>query len=414
MLLPRAFCGEHLADVHHSARSVTSRVAKVRFAILPGYGRAGGDVTLSRSWPSQSDSQVCLFVTTSSPALENCRFLRAVRGEPTDTVPVWIMRQAGRYLPEYMAVREKVTFMELCKTPALAAEVTVTAQRVLGVDAAILFADLLPILEPMGFDLEYQKGEGPIIHNPLGRESDVAAAVDRVRPIEDVSIFEYVFEAVRLIRKELAPDIPLLGFAGCPFTLASYAIEGGGSKNYIKTKTLMWTDRGAWDALLSRLVDSVARYLRAQINHGCQAVQIFDSWAGCLSPSDYREFVLPHTARLIAEVAPHAPVINFLTGNPALLGLQNEAGGNVLGIDWRVDLAEAKRLAGPGRAVQGNLDPIVLYADRKAIETQAGRVLDAGGRRGHIFNLGHGVLPDVPHQSVKDLVKFVHERGSRA
>jgi uroporphyrinogen decarboxylase len=339
--------------------------------------------------------------------LHDSRFMRAVRGEPTDTVPVWIMRQAGRYLPEYMSVRSKVTFMELCKTPKLAAEVTVTAQQVLGVDAAILFADLLPILQPMGFDLEYQQGEGPVIHNPLMS----AAEVDRVKAVEDVSVFDYVFEAVRLIRKELAPNIPLLGFAGCPFTLASYAIEGGGSKNYIRTKTLMWTDRGAWDALLSRLVDSVVAYLKAQIANGCQAVQVFDSWAGCLSPADYREFVLPHTKRLIAEVSPHAPVINFMTGNPGLTQMQNEAGGQVLGIDWRVDLAEVKALVGPTRAVQGNMDPIVLYSGRESLERHALRVLDAGGRRGHIFNLGHGVLPDVPHQQVKDLVKFVHDAG---
>ncbi|AMV21992.1 uroporphyrinogen decarboxylase [Planctomyces sp. SH-PL14] len=339
--------------------------------------------------------------------LHNSRFLRAVRGEPTDTVPVWIMRQAGRYLPEYMAVRSKVTFMELCKTPSLAAEVTVTAQQVLGVDAAILFADLLPILQPMGFDLEYAKGEGPVIHNPLTS----AAEVDRVRPIEDFSVFEYVYEAVRLIRRELAPNIPLLGFAGAPFTLASYAIEGGGSKNYIRTKTLMWTDRGAWDALLSRLVTSVVGYLQKQVENGCQAVQIFDSWAGCLSPADYREFVLPHTKRLVAEASRFAPVINFLTGNPALTPLQNEAGGQVLGVDWRVPLREAKSLAGEGRAVQGNLDPIVLYADQGTIRSRAAAVLDEGGRRGHIFNLGHGVLPDVPHQNVKDLVKMVHDLG---
>lgn len=342
-----------------------------------------------------------------TPELHDSRFLRAVRGEPTDTVPIWIMRQAGRYLPEYMAVRSKVTFMDLCKTPRLAAEVTVTAQQVLGVDAAILFADLLPILEPMGFDLEYAQGEGPIIHNPL----QSAADVDRVRPVEDVSVFDYVFEAVRLIRAELAPNIPLLGFAGAPFTLASYAIEGGGSKNYIKTKTLMWTDKGAWDTLLSRFVDSVSRYLKAQIANGCQAVQIFDSWAGCLSPEDYREYVLPHTRRLIAEVSPHAPVINFLTGNPALTPLQNEAGGQVLGIDWRVPLGDVKKLIGPSRAVQGNLDPITLYADRATLDRKAAALIEAGQRRGHIFNLGHGVLPDVPHQQVKDLVQFVHERG---
>lgn len=250
--------------------------------------------------------------------LKNSRFMKAVRREPVDTTPLWIMRQAGRYLPEYMAIRSKVTFMELCKRPELACEVTVTAQQVLGVDAAILFADLLPILEPMGIQLEYQKGEGPVIHNPLKTSADV----DRLHALESVESLDYVFQAVRMIRAALAPDIPLLGFAGAPFTLASYCIEGGGSKNYVHTKSLMYNDEIAWHELMRRLVDSVILYLKAQIQAGCQAVQVFDSWAGCLSPSDYRRYVLPHTRRLISAVISDAPVINFLTGNPALLPLQ--------------------------------------------------------------------------------------------
>lgn len=345
-----------------------------------------------------------------TPELHNSRFLRAARCEPTDCTPVWIMRQAGRYLPEYMQVRSKVTFIELCKRPELAAEVTVTARNVLGVDAAILFADLLPILEPMGFDLEYQQGEGPVIHNPLKNAADV----DRVRPVENIQDLGYVFDAVRLIRKELPGDIPLLGFAGAPFTLASYAIEGGGSKNYIRTKSLMFNDFAAWDALMSRLVESLAAYLNAQIEAGCQAVQIFDSWAGCLGPADYRQYVRPYTQRLIESVTAGVPVINFLTGNPALLPDQVAAGGQVIGVDWRVDLAEARRLIGPARAVQGNLDPVSLYCERSELSRRVQQVLDAAGSQpGHIFNLGHGVHPDMNPDHVKALVRMVHEQSAR-
>mgnify|MGYP001289229529 CR=1 FL=1 len=345
-----------------------------------------------------------------TPELHNSRFLRAARCEPTDCTPVWIMRQAGRYLPEYMQVRSKVTFIELCKRPELAAEVTVTARNVLGVDAAILFADLLPILEPMGFNLEYQQGEGPVIHNPLKNAADV----DRVRPVENIQDLGYVFDAVRLIRKELPGDIPLLGFAGAPFTLASYAIEGGGSKNYIRTKSLMFNDFAAWDALMSRLVESLAAYLNAQVEAGCQAVQIFDSWAGCLGPADYRQYVRPYTQRLIESVTAGVPVINFLTGNPALLPDQVAAGGQVIGVDWRVDLAEARRLIGPARAVQGNLDPVSLYCERSELSRRVQQVLDAAGSQpGHIFNLGHGVHPDMNPDHVKALVRMVHEQSAR-
>jgi len=341
-----------------------------------------------------------------SPQLHNSRFLRACRREPVDTTPVWIMRQAGRYLPEYMAVRSKVTFIELCKSPALAAEVTLSAQRVLGVDAAILFADLLPILEPMGLDLEYAKGEGPVIHNPV----KTAAEVDRVVELEDVSSLHFVFDTVRLVRRDLPADIPLIGFAGAPFTLASYIIEGGGSKNYSTTKGLMYCDRGAWHALMQRLSSSLVRYLQAQIDAGCQAVQLFDSWAGCLSPHDYREYVLPYTQAVIRGLNGAVPVINFLTGNPCLLPLCREAGGDVIGLDWRIELKDGWQAVGHDRGVQGNLDPVTLLADLPTIRSRTREILaQAAGRPGHIFNLGHGVMPDVNPDHVKALVEMVHE-----
>lgn len=346
---------------------------------------------------------------TLSPALYNCRFLRAARREPVDTTPVWIMRQAGRYLPEYMAVRSKVTFIELCKRPELAAEVTLTARERLGVDAAILFADLLPILEPMGLDLEYAKGEGPVIHNPLTTPD----MVGRFREVEDLGTVSYVFDAVRLIRRDLPENIPLLGFAGLPFTLASYAIEGGGSKNYIHTKKWMYNAPDQWRVLMETLARTLVRYLRAQIEAGCQAVQVFDSWAGCLSPADYRDYVLPYTKQVIDGLPPHVPVINFLTGNPALLPLQRAAGGSIMGLDWRVDLGEAWKTVGYDVAVQGNLDPVSLYADLPVLRKRAQAVLDAAaGRPGHIFNLGHGVMPDMNPEHVIALVDMVHELGA--
>jgi|SRR5580704_5918864 uroporphyrinogen decarboxylase len=345
-----------------------------------------------------------------TPELYQSRFLRAARREPTDTTPIWIMRQAGRYLPEYQAVRSKVTFLDLCKRPALAAEVTLTAQQVLGVDAAILFADLLPILEPMGFELEYKPGDGPAIHNPV-RTIDDLARVHELRNVDEVG---FVFETVRLVRKSLPADIPLLGFAGAPFTLASYAIEGGGSRDFARTKRIMYGCRELWDGLLSRLADSLVRYLKRQIEAGCQAVQIFDSWAGCLSPSDYREYVLPYSKRVFDGLPRDVPTINFLTGNPALLPLQRQAGGSIIGLDWRVDLGDAWKTVGYDVAVQGNLDPIALQADLPTLKRQAKAVLErASGRAGHIFNLGHGVLPETDPNQVKALVSLVHDLGAR-
>ncbi|REJ94480.1 MAG: uroporphyrinogen decarboxylase [Planctomycetota bacterium] len=344
-----------------------------------------------------------------SPELQNCRFLKAARCEPVDTTPIWIMRQAGRYMPEYMAVRSKVTFLELCKSPELAAEVTVTAQRVLGVDAAILFADLLPILEPMGFELEYQPNEGPVIHNPVRSGDDV----ERVRSVDNMEELGFVFDTVRLVRKELPGDIPLLGFAGAPFTLASYAIEGAGSRNYIHTKKFMYADAGAWNALMERLVESLAEYLRQQIAAGCQAVQVFDSWAGCLSPADYRDYALPHTQALLNQLPDDVPVIHFLTGNPTLLAAQAGLKARVIGLDWRCELAEAWRTVGYDRAVQGNLDPVTLFAEQSVIRERCRSILAAAeGRAGHIFNLGHGVLPGTPVEHVKALVEMVHEMGA--
>jgi len=341
-----------------------------------------------------------------TPELDNSRFMRAARLEPTDTTPIWIMRQAGRYLPEYMSVRSQVSFLELCKRPELASEVTLDAQRVLGVDAAILFADLPTILEPMGFRLEYTPG--PVVHNPIRSAADV----DRVREVEDIESMGFVFEAVRLIRKYLPADIPLLGFAGCPFTLASYAIEGGGSRNYVHTKSLMYNDPPAWNELMRRFSSSLIRYLNAQIAAGCQAVQVFDSWAGYLSPADYQTSVLPHTKALINALPDDVPVINFLTGNPALLPLMRQAGGSVIGLDWRVDLKQAWSAVGHDIAVQGNLDPVSLFADRPTLRKRAQAVMDAAqGRPGHIFNLGHGVLPETNPEQVKALVDMVHEMG---
>jgi uroporphyrinogen decarboxylase len=335
-------------------------------------------------------------------------FMKACRREPCDRVPIWLMRQAGRYMSEYRAVRERTSFIELCKNPARCAEVMITAVNRLGVDAAIIFSDLLPILEPMGLELAFGQGEGPSIANPIREAKDV----DRVVELEDVSALDFVMETVKLTRAGIRPDIPVLGFAGAPFTLASYAIEGGASRNYLHAKSMMYHDEGAWNALLGRLARSVTRYLNAQIEAGAQAVQLFDSWVGCLGPQDYRRYVLPHTRTIAEGLKPGVPLINFATGNPALVPLLAEAGGAVIGVDWRIDLDKAWQTIGYDRAIQGNLDPAVLMADQDEIRRRAKLVLEqAGGRPGHIFNLGHGVLPQTPVENVIALVEAVHELG---
>ena len=311
---------------------------------------------------------------------------------------------------EYREVREKTTFLELCKNPALAAEVTVTAVDRLGVDAAIIFADILLILEPLGIELEFAKGEGPVIHNPIRRSADV----DRLRELQDPGELDFVYEAIRQTRSALKPDIPLIGFCGAPFTLASYMTEGGGSKNYIHTKQLMYDDPGAWHAMMELVSRALVKYLNAQIEAGAQAVQLFDSWVGCLSPDDYREFVLPHTQRTISGVTKGVPVIHFGTGTATLLELMREAGGDVIGLDWRVRLDEGWRRVGHDVAIMGNLDPIVLFAKQDVLRAQARKILEqAEGRAGHIFNLGHGILPDTPVENVVALVEMVHELSHR-
>ena len=336
---------------------------------------------------------------------EDSDFLRACRREPVNRTPVWLMRQAGRYMPEYRAVRAKVGFLELCRDPALCSEVMCTAVDYLGVDAAIIFSDLLPILEPMGLDLEFSKGDGPVIHNPVREASDV----DRVTDLQSVDALHYVVETVKRTRADLPERLPLIGFAGAPFTLASYAIEGGGSRSYLHTKTLMLRDEGAWAELMRRLARSVTLYLNAQIAAGAQAVQLFDSWVGCLSPSDYRRYALPYTRELIEGLDPRAAVIHFAAGNPELLPLAAEAGGDVVGVDWRIDLADAWDRVGPNRAVQGNLDPLTLLADKWTIAEKAERLLaSVAGRPGHIFNLGHGIVPQSPPENARALVEAVH------
>jgi uroporphyrinogen decarboxylase len=320
------------------------------------------------------------------------------------------MRQAGRYMPEYRALRERVPFLTLCKTPDLAAQVTVEAVERLGVDAAILFADILLILEPMGVGLEFSKGDGPVIHRPVRSGADVDRLVESP-PAETVP---FVFEAVRKARTGLPTHIPLVGFSGAPFTVASYLIEGGSSRNYIETKRLMYQDPGAWRALMDLLVRTITAYVNGQITAGAQAVQFFDSWIGCLSPADYRTFILPHMQSLFARITPGVPVIHFGTDTSGLLELMTEAGGDVIGVDWRIDLDVAWRRIGYDRAVQGNLDPVTLFASRNELRKQVTRVLkEAGGRPGHIFNLGHGILPQTPVDNVVALVNMVHEISAK-
>ncbi|HMP05509.1 MAG TPA: uroporphyrinogen decarboxylase [Lacipirellulaceae bacterium] len=346
----------------------------------------------------------------SRPAWHDSPFLRACRRETVPYTPIWLMRQAGRYMPEYRAVRDKTSFLELCKNPRLSSEVMCTAVSRLGVDAAIIFSDLLPILEPMGMELEFAAGEGPVIHNPIRDAADV----DRFVELERLDAMHYVFDTVAQTRRDLPESIPLIGFAGAPFTLASYAIEGGSSRSFLHTKTLMYRAPDAWRELMERLSRSVLRYLNGQIAAGAQAVQLFDSWVGCLGPADYRTYVLPYVRMIAAGLAPDVPLIHFGTGNPALLPLMAEAGGDVIGVDWRIALDAAWEVVGPERAVQGNLDPATLLADRAAIAAQAQAVLDAaGGRPGHIFNLGHGVLQQTPVDNVRALVDFVHEASAR-
>jgi uroporphyrinogen decarboxylase len=337
-------------------------------------------------------------------------FLAACRREPTAYTPIWLMRQAGRYLPEYRALRARHGFLELCKTPAAACAVTLMPVERLGVDAAILFADILLPLEPLGVGLEYTRGDGPHIPRPVRAPEDVAG----LRPVAVEEALGFVFETVRLARRALDGRVPLIGFAGAPFTLASYLIEGGASRDFLLTKRFMRAEPAAWDRLMTRLADLTGDYLAGQIAAGAEAVQLFDSWVGALAPADYREFVLPHTRRALRRLPPDAPVIHFGTGTAGLLEAMREAGGDVIGLDWRVDIGAAWQRLGPDVAVQGNLDPAVLLGPIDAIRRAAAQILDAvGGRPGHVFNLGHGVHQETPVDHAQALVDTVHELSRR-
>lgn len=332
------------------------------------------------------------------------RFIKACRGEPVDATPVWIMRQAGRYLPEYQAVRSKVSFLELCKTPELAAEVTIQPVDILGVDAAILFSDILIVVEAMGMPLHFDDGP-PVLGSPITDR----AGVDRLGVPDPEDTMPFVMEAIRILRRELEGRVPLIGFSGAPFTLASYMIEGGSSANFLKLKRTMFEKPQVWHALMEKVTAAVIEYLKAQIAAGAQAVQIFDSWGGTLSPRDYREFSLPYSSRVISELKGRGvPIIHFVQGNPALLPLVASGGSDVVGVDWRIEMDEARRLVGKKTAVQGNFEPVALFSPIEKIEERAAEIIKQAGPTGHIFNLGHGILPPTPVAHAKALVDAVH------
>lgn len=338
----------------------------------------------------------------------NDLFLRACRRQAVERTPVWFMRQAGRYMPEYRKLREKYTLLELCKTPELALEVTLQPVR-LGIDVAILFADILLPLEPMGASFEFAKGEGPVIHEPIASRSQI----DALRVIDPQESLGYVLQSIRLLKREL--KIPLIGFAGAPFTLASYLVEGGKSANFAKTKKLMFGAPEAWHALMAKLGQVVRRYLLAQVEAGADAVQLFDSWVGDLAPADYIEFVQPHVRRILADLEKTGvPVIHFGTGTATLLEAMRDAGGSVIGVDWCTPLDLAWERIGYDRAVQGNMDSCALLSTREVAVAHAQRVLDAARNRpGHIFNLGHGILPETPVDNVRAVVEHVAKASAR-
>lgn len=334
------------------------------------------------------------------------RFLRACRRESVDVTPVWFMRQAGRYMAEYRAIREKYSLLEICRHPELAAEVTLQPVRALGVDAAILFADILLPAIPLGVGLEFAKGEGPVLKNPVRTMADVRA----LNPVDANADLGYVMEAICILRGSLG-GVPLIGFCGAPFTVASYIVEGGSTREFIKTKTMMYSAPEVWHALMEKLSLVLSDYLVAQIHAGAQAVQMFDSWVGALSPFDYETFVLPYSQKVLTAAKNEGvPVIHFGTNTATLLPLMKRAGGDVIGLDWRIPLDDGWSLLGNDVAVQGNLDPALLYATVTEIKARVHDILRrADGRPGHIFNLGHGILQNTPVDNVKAVVDMVHE-----
>ena len=336
--------------------------------------------------------------------------MRACRRESVPYTPVWLMRQAGRYMPEYRQLRDQHSFIEMCRRPDLAAEVTVTAVKRLNVDAAIIFADILLPLIPMNVGLQYEQSGGPSIDRPVR----TAADLDRIAPVAAAESLSFVGESIRLARAELAGRVPIIGFAGAPFTLASYLIEGGGSRQYRATKTMMYREPATWARLMRMLSQITSDYLNLQIAAGADLVQLFDSWVGCLGPADYQRFVMPYSSAVIRALTPGIPVIHFGTDSSGLLELMAQAGGDVIGVDWRINLADAWARLGDRVAVQGNLDPVALFADITELRSRAREILDqAANRSGHIFNLGHGILPETPVDHVIALIDAVHEMSAR-
>ncbi|MDO5553617.1 MAG: uroporphyrinogen decarboxylase [Planctomycetia bacterium] len=339
--------------------------------------------------------------------VQNSLLLKSLRGEAIDRYPVWLMRQAGRYMAEYRAVRERISFLDLCRNPELCAEVMQTAVEKIGVDAAIIFSDLLPILQPMGFDLEYRQGDGPVISNPFREEGDLT----RVIELNDASPMSYVFETVRATCHAM-PEIPVIGFAGAPFTLAGYAIEGRGGTSFHQTRALMYGRPDLWHEFMGRLTRTIALYVNEQIAAGAAVIQLFDSWVGVLGPQAFRDFVLPWCRELLRLITPGTPVIYFGTGNPELLNDFVATGAAGIGLDWRADLACACRTVPNSIAIQGNLDPAILLADEMTVRHETQALLRKVTRRtGYIFNLGHGVLKETPVENVQALVRTVKEVG---
>lgn len=336
----------------------------------------------------------------------NMTFLQACRGEKVSHTPIWIMRQAGRYLPEYHKVRDKVTFLELCKAPELAAEVTLQPVDILGVDAAILFSDILVPLEAMGATLEFHEKRGPLFPTPIRDRQ----AVERLIVPDAEDQLGYVMETIRLLRRELAGKVPLIGFSGAPFTLATYLIEGGSSKNFFLTKKMMYSEPELYHDLLTKITDCTIDYLKAQTRAGAQALQIFDSWAGVLAPDDFAQFALPYVQRIIKAVkVDEVPIIYFANNGATLLELAKTSNADVLGLDWRVNIGDAVKRLGSDSIFQGNLDPCALLLPADKLEKRVARILEQGkGARGHIFNLGHGILPDTPPEKAKLVVELVH------
>jgi uroporphyrinogen decarboxylase len=338
------------------------------------------------------------------------RFVKACKRQPVDRTPVWFMRQAGRYMPEYRAVRKQYSLIEICKKPEVAAEVTITAAEALGVDASIIFADLLLPLEVMGLPFHFSPGEGPVIEKPVRTKEDIARlCIDRAADLG------YVSEAVRLVSKHFGTGLPVIGFCGAPFTLASYMIEGGSSRNYVHAKKMMYSSPAAWDELMRKLVAVVSEYAAEQVHAGADVIQIFDSWVGCLSVEDYRRYVLPRTTELVKALQKTGvPIIYFGTDSATLLPSMRKTGAEVIGLDWRIPLDDGWRSLGFESAVQGNLDPVLLFADWKELKSRAEDILRrAAGRSGHIFNLGHGILPETPVENVKALAEFVQEHSAK-